>query len=322
MINLSLVIPCYNETEVLPETARRLRGVFGDLVAKSKISPSSRIFFIDDGSQDTTWAIISQLASENPMYNGIRLSRNCGHQNALLAGLLTVPGDAVISLDADLQDDLGAIEQMVDAAAQGSEIVYGVRDCRKTDGFLKRCSAEAYYHLLAKLGVDVVFNHADYRLMTRRAITALMQFREANLFLRGIVPLIGLRTSTVTYARAERYAGESKYPLRKMLSLALNGVTSFSVFPLRIIFFTGLVISFISFGLGCYVIVMKILLPEHTVHGWASTVLPIYFLGGIQLLCTGIIGEYVGKAYMETKQRPRYFIDEFAGNLGADPKGR
>lgn len=314
MITLSLVIPCYNEEEVLPETVRRLEEILNGLRSRNVISPQSRMIFVDDGSADATWALIERFSAQNAMVQGIKLAHNAGHQNALLAGLFSAAGDAVITLDADLQDDLGAIERMIEAYLAGHEIVYGVRDDRASDSFGKRASAEGYYRILKLLGVSIVFNHADYRLMGRRAIEALKQFREVNLFLRGIVPLLGFKSTTVYYTRQKRFAGESKYPLRKMLALALDGVTSFSNTPLRLIFLMGLCISFISFLIGCYSLLATYLLPDHIVPGWASTVLPIYFIGGIQILCLGVIGEYLGKIYLESKSRPRYIIEATTGD--------
>jgi polyisoprenyl-phosphate glycosyltransferase len=308
-MQLSLVVPSYNEEIVLPEMAARLSTLLAQLVRVGTVVEASRIYFIDDGSTDKTWAIIESLAKSNPAIKGIRLSRNCGHQIALLAGLLTVPGDAVISVDADLQDDLTAIEPMLDAHAQGSEIVFGVRRKRDTDTFTKRLTATGYYHLLERLGVETVFNHADYRLMGRRALSALAEYAEVNVFLRGIIPQLGFRTSIVYYDRLERFAGESKYPLKKMLALAWNGVTSFTAAPLRAITVVGISIAMISFGITLWALVMRIFTLS-TVPGWASTVVPIYLLGGLQLFAIGLIGEYLAKTYMETKRRPRFFIQE------------
>jgi glycosyltransferase involved in cell wall biosynthesis len=308
-MQLSLVIPCYNEESVLPETAARLSALLAQLVEVRKVAEASRMYFVDDGSTDKTWAIIESLAKTNPTIKGIRLSRNCGHQVALLAGLLTVPGDVVISVDADLQDDLAAIEPMLDTHIQGSEIVYGVRRKRDTDTFMKRLTATGYYHLLEGLGVEIVFNHADYRLMGRRALSALAEYREVNVFLRGIIPQLGFRTSTVYYDRLERFAGESKYSITKMLALAWNGVTSFTALPLRIITVVGISIALISFGITLWALVVRIF-TQSAVPGWASTVVPIYLLGGLQLFAIGLIGEYLAKTYMETKRRPRFFIQE------------
>jgi glycosyltransferase involved in cell wall biosynthesis len=306
---LSIVIPCFNEEEVLTETTRRMCALLERLESVGKISPESAVWFVDDGSRDETWGLIERMASEYRYVHGLKLSRNCGHQNALLAGLLSVPGDVTISIDADLQDDLGVMEQMLDAHRGGAEIVYGVRQSRTTDSFFKRQTAELYYRLVKGMGVDVVFNHADYRLMGRRAIEALRQFEEVNLFLRGLIPQLGFRSASVYYDRAERFAGVSKYPLGKMLAFAWQGVTSFSAVPLRIITSLGWMVSLVSFGFGAWALLSK-LFTDNALPGWASTVLPIYFLGGIQLLCIGIIGEYVAKMYLETKRRPRYLIEK------------
>ena len=315
-LRLSLVVPCYNEEEVLAETTRRLGELLQNLIARGKISEASHAYFVDDGSLDKTWSVIEAATISHPFVRGVKLSRNTGHQNALLAGLFCAEGDAVITIDADLQDDLGAIESMVEAYVAGSEIVYGVRKGRSGDTFLKRFTAEGYYRLLNWMGVKAVFNHADYRLMSRRAIDALRGFKEVNLFLRGIIPLLGLTTSTVYYDRAQRFGGESKYPLRKMLGFAWEGITSFSAVPLHLITTFGLVVSLGSFAVTLWVLWVR-LFSAGAVPGWASTVLPIYFLGGIQLLCIGIIGEYLAKMYMETKERPRYLIERTAGTTGS-----
>ena len=314
MKRLSLVIPCYNEEEVLPETTRRLGALLQDLVARGKIGPESYVYLVDDGSRDRTWSIIESATREHTFVRGIKLSRNRGHQNALLAGLFSAEGDAVISIDADLQDDLGAIESMVDAYDAGSDIVYGVRKGRTADTFSKRLTAEGYYKLLHFMGVEAVFNHADYRLMSRRAIDTLREFKEVNLFLRGIIPQLGFTTSVVYYDRAKRFTGESKYPLRKMLAFAWQGITSFSAVPLHLITTLGVLVSLGSFAVTLWALWIRLFSLE-AVPGWASTVLPIYFLGGIQLLCIGIIGEYLAKIYMETKGRPRYLIEKTAGTL-------
>jgi glycosyltransferase involved in cell wall biosynthesis len=308
-IQLAIVVPCYNEQEVLNETNSRLLALLDRLQAQGAILPGSTVHYVDDGSRDGTWPLIVALAGGDPRVKGIKLSRNRGHQNALLAGLLTVEGDAIVSIDADLQDDVNVIEKMVEQFAAGAEIVYGVRDSRATDTSFKRNTALGYYALMRKFGVDLVHNHADFRLMGRRAIEALRQYNEINLFLRGIVPLIGYKTACVYYNRAERFAGISKYPLRKMLTFALEGITSFSVVPLRLITLLGFLVSLFSFCMILFVLygrlVMNAVLP-----GWASSVVPIYFLGGIQLLSMGIVGEYVSKIYLETKGRPRYVIEE------------
>ncbi|HEY9106434.1 MAG TPA: glycosyltransferase family 2 protein [Roseateles sp.] len=308
-IKLAIVLPCYNEEEVLPETNKRLLALLDRMQATGAVSADSAIHYVDDGSRDRTWSLIEGLAAADPRVHGIKLSRNRGHQAALLAGLLTVEGDALVSIDADLQDDVDVIEKMVAEFAGGAEVVYGVRDSRETDTAFKRHTALAYYGLMRRMGVDLVHNHADFRLLGRRAVEALREYGEVNMFLRGIVPMIGYRAATVKYDRAERFAGVSKYPLRKMLTFALEGVTSLSVVPLRLITLLGFVVSVFSFFMILFVIygalVMKAVLP-----GWASSVVPIYFLGGIQLLAMGVIGEYVAKIYMETKRRPRYFIEK------------
>ncbi len=313
MKKIGIVIPCHNEQAVLRETIRRLAALLQDLSARGKISAESKVYFVDDGSRDQTWKVICEAAASHAFVVGIKLSRNRGHQSALLAGLEHAEGDALISVDADLQDDLSAIEGMMDAHASGSDIVYGVRIARKSDTLFKRLSAEMYYRILAMMGVEIVFNHADFRLMSRRAIDALREFGEVNLFLRGIIPQLGFNTAIVHYNRAERFAGESKYPISKMLGLAVQGITSFSVFPLRIITTTGLLISLLSFGIGLWALWIR-LFTQEAVPGWASTVLPMYFLGGLQLLSLGIIGEYLGKIYLESKRRPRYFIEDLVSH--------
>lgn len=308
-MNLAIVVPCFNEEEVLPTAFDHLAKLLNQLVAEGLISFDSTITFVDDGSRDKTWRLIEDAALTNCAIHGIKLSRNRGHQNALIAGLMSVNGDAIISVDADLQDDLSAIREMVIKHREGAEIVYGVRSHRGTDTALKRTSAEAYYRLLGLLGVDVVFNHADYRLIGRAAIKALEQYGEINVFLRGIIPQLGFQTANVYYKRAERFAGESKYPLRKMLALAWDGLTSFSSLPLRWITVVGFVVSLLSFAIGSWALIAGLFFDEN-VPGWASTVIPMYFLGGVQLLSLGIIGEYIAKIYLETKQRPRYIIEK------------
>ena len=314
MTELSIVVPCYNEEAVLPETVQRLTELLQYLINKGKVTLDSCVYYVDDGSRDGTWSLIETLSKTNSFVRGIKLSRNLGHQNALLAGLLTVKGEVVISVDADLQDDLAAIEEMLDDYAAGYDIVYGVRSSRKTDTFFKNFTAIAYYRLLGIMGVEIIYNHADYRLMSRRVIDALREFGEVNLFLRGIIPQLGFSNTIVYYERADRFAGESKYPLKKMLSLAWQGITSFSNVPLKFITGLGLLVSLISFAVTIWAIWIK-LFTELAIPGWASTVLHIYFLGGIQLLCLGIIGEYLAKIYMETKRRPRYIIEKTTGNL-------
>jgi glycosyltransferase involved in cell wall biosynthesis len=307
-MKLGIVIPCYNEEAVLRETHMRIQEVVSQLTSTRKIAKDSGIWFVDDGSTDATWDIIKELATQNPEVHGIKLSRNRGHQSALLAGLQVAEGDALISIDADLQDDVGVVNDMVDEFLSGCDVVYGVRSNRESDSRFKRWSAEGYYKLLRAMGADVVFNHADYRLLSRRAVQHLGEYREVNLFLRGIVPLLGFRTAEVGYNRAERAAGDSKYPLRKMLGLALDGITSFTAFPLRLITLTGLVIFLVSILAGLWALSVR-LFTDAAIPGWTSTVVPFYFLGGVQLLCIGIIGEYLGKIYLEVKGRPRYHIE-------------
>ena len=308
-MRLSLVVPCYNEEEALAHTAPQLARLMRDLIARGKIASDSNIWFVDDGSKDQTWSIIESLTQESDLFVGVKLSRNLGHQNALLSGLLSADGDAVISIDADLQDDLGVIEKMVGAHAEGYEIVYGVRKARDTDTWFKRWSALRYYGLLRSLGVDIIPNHADFRLMGRRSLEALGQYAEVNLFLRGIIPQLGFRITSVFYDRLERVAGESKYPLGKMIRLALDGITSFSPVPLRLIAGLGGIICLFSVAMAFWVVAIK-LFTNRALPGWASTTVPIYLLGGVQLLCIGILGEYVAKIYSETKARPRYLIEK------------
>lgn len=307
-MELAIVVPCFNEGAVLPETVERLARLRESLVAFGAASARSTVWFVDDGSRDGTWSLIEAAAGIFPWAHGLKLSRNRGHQNALLAGLLTVEAEAIVTVDADLQDDLGAIREMLARHAEGAEVVYGVRRGRATDTWFKRTTAEGYYRLLDRLGVDVVFNHADYRLLGGQALAALRQFGEVNLFLRGIVPQLGFRSARVEYDRAERFAGESKYPLRRMLAFAWDGVTSFSVVPLRWITGLGFAVSLVAFAIGIWAIGVRLTVPG-AVPGWASTVIPTAFLGGIQLLSIGVIGEYLGKVYGETKRRPRFVIE-------------
>ena len=309
MIQLGIVVPCYNEEQVLRQTTARLFALLNRLISSAKIAENSSIYYVDDGSRDGTWALIESLAIENARIGGVKLSRNCGHQSALLAGLFTVPGDVFVSIDADLQDDVDAIEQMVDACMDGADIVYGVRDDRTADTIFKRGTAHGFYRLMEVLGIDIIYNHADYRLMTRRAIGALMGYHEVNLFLRGIIPLLGFRSAIVYYKRSERLAGKSKYPLRRMLSLAWEGVTSFSVMPLRIVTVLGAAIFALTMLISLYIVGVR-LFTNLAIPGWASTVLPIYLLGGVQIFCIGILGEYLGKVYKEVKARPRYIIEK------------
>ena len=307
---LYIVVPCYKEQEVLPETSKRLGEKVRALRAQGKISAQSRVMFVNDGSSDNTWPIISKLHEQDPdMFSGVNLSRNRGHQNALLAGLMTAVNyaDMIISMDADLQDDINAVDGMVDAYHEGFEVVYGVRSKRDIDTFFKRFTAEGFYKVMLALGVNIVYNHADYRLMSRRAVEGLAQFTEVNLFLRGIVPQIGYKWTTVTYERAERFAGESKYPLKKMLAFAADGITSFSVKPIRLVLSAGVVIFMISLLMLLYALISKI--TGHTSAGWTSLMGSIWLIGGIQLLSLGIVGEYIGKIYNETKRRPRFIIE-------------
>ena len=308
-MKLGIVVPCYNEEEVLPETARRLLALHSGLVSAGRIDADSKIFFVDDGSNDRTWEIIEELSQQHANIAGIKLARNCGHQHALLAGLYTAEGDALVSIDADLQDDVSVIETMVEDFHNGVHIVYGVRKQRDSDSFLKRVTAQTFYRLMKLLGAESIYNHADYRLMSRRAIEELKQFKEVNLFLRGLVPLIGFNSSIAYYDRAERFAGESKYPLKKMVALALDAITSFSIVPLRLITLTGFLVFFATIMIMIWVFYVR-LFTTSAVPGWASTVLPIYFISGIQILCIGVIGEYLGKIYREVKQRPRYIIEK------------
>lgn len=316
MITLGIVVPCYNEEQVLPETCRRLEALHGHLVAAGRISPASRIVFVDDGSRDRTWALVAARIDAGAPVVGIRLARNRGHQNALLAGLLTAPGTALVSIDADLQDDPETIAVMVDRHAEGFDVVCGVRSRRDTDSPFKRVSARVFYRLLAAMGVETIPDHADFRLLSRRAVEALRQFGEVNLYLRGIVPQLGFPSTTVTYERASRLAGESKYPLSRMLALAGEAITSFSVLPLRLVTALGVAVSAGSALVIAWAL-WTALVAKEAIPGWASTVLPIYFLGGVQMLTLGIIGEYVGKTYLESKRRPRYTIETIAGLAAA-----
>lgn len=308
-MRLSIVVPCYNEKDVLYETSSRLTEVLNKLVSAGKVSSDSFVLFVNDGSTDNTWEIIKELFENNKFIYGLNLAGNVGHQNALMAGLMTAKEmcDAMISIDADLQDDVNVIETMVDKYKEGFDIVYGVRSSRKTDTFFKRNSALAFYKLMKGLGVHSVYNHADYRLMSKRAVEQLSCFKERNLFLRGIVPLIGYNTTCVYYERNERYAGESKYPLRKMINFAIDGITSFSVKPVRLIAGTGFSLLIISVLASIYVIYA--VSTGHAVAGWASIMLSIWFIGSIILISIGVIGEYIGKIYIEVKERPRYNIE-------------
>lgn len=316
---LYIVVPCYKEEEVLPETAKRLKAKMEALMTQEKISPDSRVMFVNDGSKDRTWEIIAQLHEQNPLlFSGVNLSRNRGHQNALLAGLMTAMNfaDMVISMDADLQDDINAVDAMVEAYHKGYDVVYGVRSARKTDTFFKRFTAESFYKLMKALGVDIVFNHADYRLMSRRALEGLCEFEEVNLFLRGIVPQIGYPWTTVEYERAERFAGESKYPLKKMLAFAFDGITSFSVKPMRLILVLGALVFLVSIAMLLWALIAH--LAGNSVSGWTSLMGSLWLIGGIQLLSLGVIGEYIGKIYSETKKRPRFIIEQVLNTVQSD----
>ncbi len=305
---LYIVVPCYNEEEVLPETSKRLKEKMESLMAKGKISNKSRVMFVNDGSRDRTWTMIEELHQKDSLFSGVNLSRNRGHQNALLAGLMTAKDrcDMTISMDADLQDDIDAVDAMVDKYLEGCDIVYGVRSSRKKDTFFKRFTAEAFYRLMNFMGAETVFNHADYRLLSRRALEGLAEFKEVNLFLRGIVPMIGYTSATVEYERGERFAGESKYPLKKMISFAMEGITSLSTKPIRYITALGVLIFLVSI-IMLIVFIAKWALGM-TVAGWASVICSVWAIGGLILLSLGIIGEYIGKIYLETKERPRFLI--------------
>ena len=307
---LMIIVPCYNEEEVLPITAPVFLKKIIELAGKGKISEDSRVLFVNDGSRDRTWQIISELAANDEHYLGISQSRNRGHQNAVLAGLMETKDicDITVTIDADGQDDINAVDAMVDAYLDGCEVVYGVRSSRETDTFFKRFTAQSFYRLLSGLGAEVVYNHADYRLISARVLQEFANFREVNLFLRGLVPLVGFKSTTVEYARHERLAGKSHYPLKKMIALAVDGVTSLSVKPLHLIMSFGIIVALISF-VGC-IWALVTALCGRSVAGWASMTCIICFVSGVQLISLGIIGEYIGKIYLETKQRPRYIISE------------
>ena len=308
---LYMVIPCYNEEEVVPETSKRLREKINSLIEKGKIDKESRIVFVNDGSKDKTWEIIKTLHEEDPVFSGINLTRNRGHQNALLAGLMTVMdyADMAISMDADLQDDVDAIDEMIDKYLDGIDIVYGVRSSRAKDTFFKKATAEGFYKIMNSMGANTVFNHADYRLMSKRALEGLSQFQEVNLFLRGIVPMIGYPTDVVYYERGERFAGESKYPLGKMLSFAIEGITSLSTKPIRMITFLGFFIFLVSIGILIYSLVRHFM--GATIVGWTTLMVSVWGIGGLILLSLGVVGEYIGKIYLETKARPRFIVEQF-----------
>ena len=307
---LYIVVPCYNEEEVLPETTKHLKEKISTLIKKKKISDNSRVMYINDGSKDKTWSIIKEIEKKEKYFTGISLSRNRGHQNALLAGLMTAKekADVIISMDADLQDDIDAVDEMLEKYFSGADIVYGVRSSRKKDSFFKKTTAQAFYKFMKVLGVDCVYNHADYRLTSKRVLIELENFKEVNLFLRGMFPLVGFKSDIVYYERNERFAGESKYPLKKMLNFAWDGITSFSIKPLHFVTVLGGTILLVSIIIMLYSLVRN--LTGHTVTGWTFLSISIWFIGGLQMVSLGIIGEYIGKIYSETKSRPRYIISE------------
>ena len=311
-VNLYIVVPCYNEEAVLPETAKRMLDLMHRMRNSGLVNSKSRICFVDDGSRDKTWKIIDSLVKEHSEISGIKLAANAGHQNALLGGLMTVKNDCdcTISIDADLQDDIEIIPQMVEDYINGYDVVYGVRNKRNTDTAFKRLSAIAFYKLMNFMGVKIVFNHADFRLMSKRALDALAEFPERNLFLRGMAPLVGFKSTCRYYDRAERFAGESKYPLKKMISLAFDGITSFSVSPIRMITCLGMTVCVISVFMALYALFAK-LFNADTTPGWASLMISIWFIGGIMLMSVGLIGEYIGKIYKEVKRRPRYIVEAY-----------
>ena len=314
MTKLYIAVPCYNEEEVLPDSSGKLKLKLEKMMAEGKITEDSRIVFIDDGSKDKTWEIIKNLHSENSIFQGIKLSRNRGHQNALLCGLMTLKDkcDAVISIDADLQDDIEVFDEMVEKYEDGCDVVYGVRSKRETDTFFKRFTAEAYYKVLDKMGAKIIFNHADFRLMSARALESFSEFKEVNLFLRGLVPMVGYKSEIVTYERSERLLGESKYPLKKMLALAFEGITSLSTKPIKLISRTGIFIFLVSIVMLIYTVVRYFM--GATDVGWASLAVSIWAIGGLQLLAIGVVGEYIGKIYLETKRRPRYIVETYLGD--------
>ena len=306
---LTIVVPCYNEEEVLPEAFKQLGNLMEDMISEELISKNSKLLFVDDGSKDRTWEIIYKESLNNNVIRGLKLAKNVGHQNALLAGLFTARdvSDCLISIDADLQDDIRVIRDFILKYNAGCEVVYGVRKGRTTDTFFKRWTAQGFYTLMKKMGVDLVYNHADFRLMSRRAVEELENFKEVNMFLRGVVPLIGLRTDKVYYDRLERQAGETKYPLKKMLSFAFDGITSFSVTPIRMVLLIGFISFLASIVFGAYFLFLKF--TGSTQTGWTSLITSIWLIGGLQLIAAGLIGEYVGKIYKESKSRPKYIVD-------------
>lgn len=311
---LAIVVPCYNEEEVFAYCQQELSALLYTMVQDEMVQPDSFLLFVDDGSRDTTWEQIKAACADESHVQGLKLSRNEGHQSALLAGLAAAApqADAIVSIDADLQDDIQAIRRMVEGYHAGYDVVYGVRECRQTDTWFKRTSAEGFYRLMAAMGVRQVSNHADFRLLSQRAVNALLRYTERNAYIRGLVPLVGFPSTEVHYARGLRTAGESKYPLRKMLALAMEGITSMTVTPLRLIAALGFSICAVSLAATFYVLVMKF--TGNTVEGWPSIILSIFFMGGVQMLSLGIIGEYVGKIYLEAKQRPRFHVESFLQN--------
>ncbi|MDF2911282.1 MAG: glycosyltransferase [Sporolactobacillus laevolacticus] len=307
---LGVVVPCYNEEAVLPETFKELTEVLDRLINEGKINRNSFILFVDDGSADKTWAMIDHRAEVDPLVKGLKLSRNFGHQSALIAGMESVSTctDCLISIDADLQDDVHAISEFVDKFHEGYDIVYGVRKRRDQDTFFKKNTALAFYKLMAKMGVNLVPNHADFRLLSRRAVLELMNYREENIFLRGIIPLLGFKSAKVYYDRQKRYAGESKYPLKKMIAFAVDGITSFSIAPIKLVMSLGFFLVLVGCGIAVYAFLVWLL--DHTISGWTSLILSIWLIGGMQLIAIGVIGEYIGKIFKETKKRPRFTIEE------------
>ena len=307
---LFIIIPCYNEQEALPITAKRLTALTDDMVARGIIDPSSRIVLVDDGSKDATWDVISRLHAADARFEGVKLAHNVGHMNALWAGMTLSSGrcDCVISIDADLQDDVNAMYGFLDEFGKGADVVYGVRSSRRRDTWFKRTTAQGFYKIMRKLGADLVYNHADYRLLSARALEALLSFGEVNMFLRGMVPLLGFKTAEVYYERGERVAGKSKYPLKKMIAFAMEGITSLSNKPIRYVLLLGALCALLGVVMAVYVLVS--LVRGHTVQGWASLMMSIWLLGGLQLMALGLIGEYVGKIYMETKRRPKFILEE------------
>ncbi len=307
---LFIVIPCYNEQEALPITAQRLIGLTDDMLSKGLIAPESRIVLVDDGSRDDTWRVIADLHARDPRFEGVKLAHNAGHMNALWAGMTLCAErcDCVITIDADLQDDINAMYGFLEEYQKGADVVYGVRGSRKKDTFFKRATAQGFYKMMNAMGAELVYNHADYRLLSRRALQALLSFGEVNMFLRGMVPMLGFKTAKVYYERGERVAGESKYPLKKMLAFAMEGVTSLSNKPIRCVLLLGVLCALMGVAMGVYVLVS--LFKGHTVRGWASTMMSIWLLGGLQLIALGLIGEYIGKIYMETKRRPKFILEE------------